>query len=186
MGLNEKQMEMIVGGLSARGLGQPVKALDRLTRARADALRRPTVTSWLWRMVIAWGMTDACLASEDLAAARVRAKELHALAYRTQERTWRAMACETGARVALADGELSTAQAQLREGWKEIDLGPLPLVEWRLHAVEEAVCSARGDFEGAARRRQARDDALAALARTLPEGHAAREALLSAQPIFRP
>jgi DNA-binding winged helix-turn-helix (wHTH) protein len=184
MGLNEKQMGMVVGGLAAHGLGRPAEALDRLTQARADALRRPTVTSWLWRMVIAWGMTDACLAAGDVAAARARAEELHALAYRTRKRTWRALACETDARVALASGELPTAQARLHEGWKEVELGPLPLAEWRLHAVEAAVRSAAGDLDGAAGHRQACADALAALAQTLPEGHSARKALGSAQPIF--
>jgi hypothetical protein len=184
MALNEKQLEMIVRGLVARGLGRPDEALERLSHAWEDALRRPIVTSWLWRMVIAWGMTDACLAAGDMTAARVRSEELHALAYRTQQRTWRGTACETGARVALAEGELSTAQARVRKGWKEIDLGPLPLVEWRLHAIEAAVRSAAGDPDGAARHRQACADALAALAQTLPEGHSAREALRSARPIF--
>ena len=186
MALNEKQMELIVGGLAARGLGRPDETLDRLSRAWEDALRRPIVTTWLWRMVIAWGLTDAYLASGDVTAARARSEEFRALAYRTQERTWRAMACETGARVALAEGELSTAQARVREGWQETDLGPLPLVEWRLHAVEVAVRSAAGDPDGAARHRQACADALAALAQTLPEGHSAREALMSARPFVGP
>ena len=184
IGLNETQMEMIVGGLAARGLGRPGEALDRLSRAREDALRRPSVTSWFWRVVIAWGMADACLAAGDLAAARARVEEFHAVAYRTQERTWRAIACETGARFALAAGELSTAQAQVREGWKEFDPGPLPLAEWRLHAVDAAVRSAAGDPDGAAHHRQACDDARTALAQTLPEGHSAREALMSGRLIF--
>jgi hypothetical protein len=186
MALNEKQMEMILGALTALGLGQPDKALDRLSRAREDALRHPIVTTWLWRMVIAWGMTDACLAAGDVAAARARSEEFRQLAYATQERTWRAMACETGARVALADGELSKAQARLREGWQETDLGPLPLVEWRLHAVEAEVRSAAGDPDGAARHCQACADALAALAQTLPERHAMRGSLKFAQPVFGP
>ena len=186
MARNEKQMEMIVGGLAARGLGRPDETLDRLSRAREDALRHPIITTWLWRMVIAWGMADAGLAAGDVAAARVSAEEFHALAYRTQERTWRAMACETGARIALAEGDLSTAQARVREGWQETDLGPLPLVEWRLHAVEAAVRGAAGDPDGAARHRQACADALAALAQTLPEGHAMRESLKFAQPVFGP
>jgi ATP/maltotriose-dependent transcriptional regulator MalT len=131
-------------------------------------------------------MTDTCLAAGDVAAARARSEEFHALAYATQEHTWRAMACETGARVALAEGELSTAQARLREGWEETRLGPLPLVEWRLHAVEAAVRSAAEDPDGAARHRQACADALSALAQTLPEGHSARESLKLAQPVFGP
>ncbi|HTE80450.1 MAG TPA: AAA family ATPase, partial [Reyranella sp.] len=183
---NETQMEMAVRGLTALGQGKPAVAMGWLERAGQEACKRQTLSSWYWGMVIEWAMTDACLAAGQFEAARAHASDLHDLAYRTRERTWRAMACETGARVALADGELSTAQAQLCEGWKETDLGPLPLVEWRLHAVEAAVCSATGDPDGGACNRQACADALVALAQTLPEGHSARETLRSAQPIFGP
>ncbi|MDB5447951.1 MAG: hypothetical protein JWQ97_3268, partial [Phenylobacterium sp.] len=181
---NENQMELAVRGLAAWAQGRVDEAISWFERGRAVALRRPRAVTWLWRIVIAWGMTDVRLAAGEIGAAQAHAAEFRQLAYATQERTWRAMACETGARVALADGALSTAQARLREGWKETDLGPLPLVEWRLHAIEAAVRSAAGDPDGAARDSQARTDALAKLAQTLPEGHSAREALMSARPIF--
>jgi hypothetical protein len=135
-------------------------------------------------MVIEWGMTDASLAAGQFEAARGHAGHLQELASSTLERTWRAMACETAARVALAEGELSTAEARVRESWEEMALGPLPLVEWRLHAVEAKLRSAAGDPDGAARHAQACADALTALAETLPEGHSAREALRSARPVF--
>ncbi len=181
---NEKQMEMAVRGLTALGQGKPDVAMGWLERAGQEARKRRTLSSWYWGMVIEWAMTDACLAAGQFEAASAHARDLHDLAYRTRERTWRALASESRARIALAEGELSTAQAQLREGWKQIDLGPLPLVEWRLHAVEAAVRSAAGDLDGAAHHRQACADARAALAQTLPEGHSAREALSSAEPIF--
>jgi ATP/maltotriose-dependent transcriptional regulator MalT len=137
-------------------------------------------------MVIEWGMTDACFAAGRFEAARAHAEMFHDLAHRTRERTWRALACETGARLALAEGDLSGAGARLREGWEETGSGPLPQAEWRLHAVEAAVRSAAGDRDGAGRHRQACADALAALAQTLPEGHSARETLRSARPAFAP
>ncbi|MDB5445509.1 MAG: hypothetical protein JWQ97_826 [Phenylobacterium sp.] len=184
--LNEKQMELAIRGVAALGEGDTVAAVHWLSLADQDAQHRRTVTTWYWGMVIGWGLTDACLAAGDLDAAREHAKAFHALAFSTRERTWRALACETAARIALAGGELSTAQAQIREGWTETDLGPLPLVAWRLHAVEAAVRAAAGDPDGAARHRQACADALTALAKTLPEGHTVRAALSSARPIFAP
>jgi hypothetical protein len=180
--VTENQIELAVRGLAAWAQRRVDESISWFERARAVALRRPTVVSWLWRLVIAWGMTDVRLAAGEIGAAQAHADEFRELAYATQERTWRAMACEGGARVALASGDLSTAQARLREGWRETDLGPLPLVEWRLHAVDAAVRSAAGDPDGAAGHRQACADALAALAQTLPEGHSAREALNSMQP----
>jgi hypothetical protein len=181
---NEKQMEMAVRGLSALGQGEPAAAMGWLEEAGQEACKRRTLSSWYWGMVIEWAMTDACLAAGQFEAARAHASDLRALAYRTQERTWRALACETGARIALADGDLPGADARLREGWEATRPGPLPQAEWRLHAVEAAVRSAAGDPDGAARHRQACADALAALAQTLPDGHSARETLRSARPVF--
>jgi DNA-binding winged helix-turn-helix (wHTH) protein/tetratricopeptide (TPR) repeat protein len=182
--VTENQIELAVRGLAAWAQGRVDEAISWFERARAVALRRPTVVSWLWRLVIAWGMTDVRLAAGEIGAAQAHVDEFRELAYATQERTWRAMACEASARVALASRDLSTAEARVREGWQETDLGPLPLVEWRLHAVEAAVRSAAGDPDGAAGHRQACAGALAALAQTLPEGHSAREALNSMRPAF--
>jgi hypothetical protein len=179
---NEKQIEMAVRGLTALGRGDPVGALDCLERAGVEVGR--TLSTWYWRMVIEWAMTDACLAAGRLDAAHAHADELRDLAWRTQERTWRALACETAARIALADGNVSGADMRLREGWEETQSGPLPQAEWRLHAVEAAVRGAVGDVDGAARHRQASAEALAALAQTLPAGHSARTTLKAAKPVF--
>jgi lactam utilization protein B len=51
-------------------------------------------------------------------------------------------------------------------------------------ALVEAATKFSPKADGAARHRQACADALAALAQTLPEGHSAREALMSAEPTF--
>ena len=182
---NEKQMEMAVRGLTALGQGKPAAAMGWLERAGQEVGKR-TLSSWYWGMVIEWAMTDACLAAGQLDAARAHASHLHDLAHRTQERTWRAMACEAGARVALADGDVAGADARLHEGWEETRPGPLPQAEWRLHAVEAVVRLASGDPDRAARHRQASAEGLAALAQTLPEGHLGRETLKSARPVFAP
>lgn len=180
----ENQMELAVRGLAAWAQGRADEAISWFERSLDVALKRPLVVTWLWRIVIAWGLTNVHLAAGAIDAAQAHAAEFRQLAYATEERTWRAIACETAARVAFADGDLSTAQARLREGWMETERGPLQLAEWRLHAIEAAVRGAAGDPKGAARHREAWTDALTALAATLPEGHSARDALRSVRATF--
>ena len=181
---NEKQMEMAVRGLTALGQGEPAVAMGWLERAGQEACKRRTLSSWYWGMVIAWAMTDACLAAGQFEAARAHAGDLHDLAYRTRERTWRALASESSARIALADRDLAGAKGHLREAWEETALGRLPLAEWRLHAVEAILRAQEGDDLGAAHHRDACTEALAELARTLPAEHIGQQTLKSARPVF--
>jgi DNA-binding winged helix-turn-helix (wHTH) protein len=181
---NEKQMEMAVRGLTALGQGKPAAAMGWLEQAGQEAGKRRTLSSWYWGMVIEWAMTDACLAAGQLEAARAHAGDLHALAYRTRERTWRALASESGARIALADRDFAAARAHLREAWEETALGRLPLAEWRLHAVEATLRAQEGDEIGAAHHRNAWTKALARLARTLPAEHIGQQTLKAARPVF--
>jgi hypothetical protein len=181
---NEKQMEMAVRGLSALGQGKPAAAMGWLERAGQEAGKRRTLSSWYWGMVIEWAMTDACLAAGQLEAARAHASDLHDRAYRTRERTWRALASESSARIALADRDLAAAKAHLREAWEETAPGRLPLAEWRLHAVEATLRAQDGDDVGAAHHRNACAEVLAELARTLPAEHAGQQTLKSARPVF--
>ena len=181
---NERQMELAVLGLAALGQGQPAPALRWLHRAGQETSRRRTISTWTWSLVIAWGMTDACMAAGHLGAAREHARRFHELAYRSRERTWRALASESSARIALADRDLAAAKAHLRGAWAETAPGRLPLAEWRLHAVEAALRTREGDDPGAAHHRNAWTEALAELARTLPAEHIGQQTLKSARPVF--
>jgi hypothetical protein len=181
---NERQMELAVRGLAALGQGEPVAAMRWLHLARQETSQRWTISTWIWSLVITWGMTDACMAAGHLSAAREHARHFHELAYRTRERTWRMLASESRARIALADRDLAAAKAHLREAWEETAPGRLPLAEWRLHAVEATLRAQEGDADGAADHRNAWTEALAELARTLPAGHIGRQTLESARPVF--
>ena len=181
---NEKQMEMAVRGLTALGRGKPAVAMGWLERAGQEARKRRTLSSWYWGMVIEWAMTDACLAAGQFEAARAHARDLHELAYRTRERTWRALASESSARIALADCDVAAAKEHLCDAWEETTLGSLPLAEWRLHAVEATLRTREGDDVGAAHHRNACAEALAELARTLPAEHIGHQTLKSARLVF--
>ena len=181
---NERQMELAVRGLAALGQGELAPALRWLHLAREETSERWTISTWIWSLVIAWGMTDACMAAGHFSAAREHARHFHELAYRTRERTWRALASESSARIALADRDLAAARVHLHEAWEETAPDGLPLAEWRLHAVEATLRAREGDDVGAAYHRKACAGALAELARTLPAGHAGRQTLASARLVF--
>ena len=181
---NETQIEMVVRGLAALAAGHIDVAVDLLTVARDVMRERRTLTTWHWRMALEWGMADACLAAGLLDEARRHAEIFHDLAYGIRERTWRALASETAARIALRIGDLSTTASRLREAWKETEAGELPLVEWRLHAVESKLHEGRGCSDSAGASRRAWREALQNLADTLPADHVGRRTLADAKPIF--
>ena len=181
---NEEQIEMVVRGLAELGAGRSDVAIDRLTAAGEVMRRRRTLTTWHWEMAREWGMADACLAAGLLEEARRHAGLFHDLAYAIRERTWRALASETAARIALRRDDLPAVADRLREAWQETEAGALPLVAWRLHAVGTRLHERRGDEEGMRASRRAWQDALVELAATLPEGHIGRQTLDGAEPIF--
>jgi DNA-binding winged helix-turn-helix (wHTH) protein len=181
---NETKIERVVRGLAELGLGQVEAAFRHLTAATAEMTARNTLTSWYWRLAVDWGMTDAHLAAGDLAAAETCAREFMARTRAIEERTWRALAAEASARVALALGDPASAGSHLSHAWAEIAGYDTPLVRWRLYAVEALVSDARGEPDAADRHRRSRADELSRLVATLPAGHAGRDTLKAAQPFM--
>ncbi len=181
---NEQQIEMVVRGLAELGAGRIDRAIDLLTSARDVMNRRRTLMTWHWRLALEWGMADACLAAGLLDEARRHASVFYDLAYAIRERTWRALASETAARIALRVGDLDAVSERLRDAWNETEAGELPLVEWRLHAVEARRLERIGLRGEAENRKFAWTKALQKLVETLPSDHVGRVALRDAQPIF--
>lgn len=179
---NEIKVEMVLRGLAHLGLGQHDAAFRHLTAAWAEMEARNTLTSWYWRLAGEWGMTDAHLVVGDLDAAEVCAKGFLQRACAIEERTWRGLAAEACARVALAQGRPSSARDYLAEAWRHVDGYDTPLVRWRIHAVEAMVLDLAGDSQ-AAYHHAAQADALKALAASLPIGHAGWQTLRAAQPL---
>jgi hypothetical protein len=129
-------------------------------------------------------MTDAHLAAGDWAAAQHCAHQLLERAGAIEERTWRALAAEACARVALVRGNTTLARSFLARAWSDIDGYDTPMARWRLHSVQAALSEALGDLHSAARHRGFQANELAALAATLPAGHSGRDTLRSAQPLI--
>lgn len=181
---NERQIERVVRGLANLGIGRIDEAMS-LFEAAGDGMRQwRTLTTWHWRMALEWGTADACLALGQIAEARRHARLFHDYAYAIRERTWRALASESCARVALRLGDLAAAAEHLRQGWLEMEEGDLKLAAWRLHAVEAELHDRAGDQVAAEWHRDASNLALQALAATLPADHAGRDTIAGARPFF--
>jgi len=91
---------------------------------------------------------------------------------------------ETAARLALADRDWPLAARHLDAAWAETAAGELPLVQWRLHAVEAVLHERQGDDVAATHARQAWAEAIDALIHTLPDDHKVCGTLRAAQPVL--
>ncbi|AMM18692.1 hypothetical protein AX768_31065 (plasmid) [Burkholderia sp. PAMC 28687] len=180
---NEVTIELVIRGLAQLGLGQVEIALEHLKAARAEMDARDTLTSWYWRLAGEWGMTDALLLTGDLVEAEACAHKFQERACAIEERSWRALAAEACARVALAAENPMRARTYLAQAWGEIKGYDAALVRWRLYSVDASISDKFADTQSASRHRKSQADELEALAASLPTNHASRDLLLMAQPI---
>jgi hypothetical protein len=116
--------------------------------------------------------------------ARDAAKSFHAMAYGAPDRTWRALASEATARLALASGDLLLAKRALQEASAAIGAEAAPLAAWRLHAVYAYYKERCEDPAGSAHELELSNVVRSHLANTLPDDHPGRRSLLAATPLF--
>jgi DNA-binding winged helix-turn-helix (wHTH) protein len=181
---NERQVEMAVRGIAELGLGRHEIARDMLATARAMVRKSPSLTSWHWGLALEWGFTDACLAAGRIEEARDSAKSFHAMAYGAPDRTWRALASEATARLALTSDDLLLAKRALQEASAAIGADAAPLAAWRLHAVYAYYKERCEDLAGSAHELELSNVVRSHLANTLPDDHLGRRSLLAATPLF--
>ena len=94
---------------------------------------------WYSRMRLQWGFTEAYLAKGDLAQARPEAELFLKLTMSTEERTWRALALEANARVAVEEGDLSRGQHWVTQALQAMEGFEVPLAAWRVLGTASAI-----------------------------------------------
>jgi DNA-binding winged helix-turn-helix (wHTH) protein len=182
---SEAMIAVVVRGLAELGLGNTAVALGQFTEAEAEMAERYTLTNWYWRLALAWGKTEALLATGDLEGAALSGERFLENACAIEERSWRGFAAEACARVALAQGDNQQAREKLTQAWAEIDGYLTPLMRWRLHAVEVHLAEEiTGDYQAADYHRQSWASEMTGLVATLPDRHPGRATLLSARPLI--
>ena len=171
---------LIWAGSVEAGLGKHDRALEYLIKCREEMDQQPLMTDWVNRVLLQWALTTAWLFKGELLPARAAAELFLQVARATNERTFRAIAFEANARVALAEGELPRAEDCIAQAVKEMEGFETPLSAWRVHATASEVYQRVGEPDAAQRHREVSRATIMKLANSLPGEEPLRGTFLSA------
>ncbi len=94
---------------------------------------------WQLNMPLQSGLTEAWLAKGDLAQARLEGELFLKITLAAEERTWRALAFEANARIAIGEGDLERAHDLIIQALQAMEGFELPLAAWRVHGTAAAL-----------------------------------------------
>jgi tetratricopeptide (TPR) repeat protein len=146
-----EMMGCVLLGASHRGLEQHERALLSLDNIRGQLDRERFFMDWVWRMPLLHEMSQCLLARGELESARERAQALYGLASLPGEKTYMALAAAQLVEIAMAGGDLETAEEQLALAFETIDGTDVPLAEWRVFATAACLNEQLGRRERALR-----------------------------------
>jgi DNA-binding winged helix-turn-helix (wHTH) protein len=173
----------IVAGCADAGRNSPESALEHLWAVRNDMERQPLMEDWQLRMPLQWGFTDACLAKGDLTQARMEAEQFLRVTLSSEEHTWRSLAFEANARVAIAERDLQRAEDCILKAVQEMEGFEVPLAAWRVHATASELYARMGDRDLAERQRELSHATIIQLANSMSNEEPLRKTFLSASAI---
>jgi tetratricopeptide (TPR) repeat protein len=171
---------LIWAGSAEAGLGEHERALEYLLRSRQEMDRQPLVTDWYNRVQLQWALTTAWLSKGELAPARIEAEQFVKVAMAIPERTFRALAFEANARLALAEGELARAKDCIARAVEEMEGFETPLTAWRVHATVSELYQHLGEPDVAEGHRELSRATIMKLANSMPADEPLRKTFLSA------
>jgi DNA-binding winged helix-turn-helix (wHTH) protein len=173
----------IVAGCAHAGRNSPESALEHLLAVRHEMERQPLMEDWQLSMPLQWGFTEAWLAQGDLAQARMEAEQFLMVTLAAEDHTWRSLAFEANARVAIAEGDLRKAQDCILKAIQEMEGFEVPLAAWRVHATASDLSARGGDGDLATRHRELSYATIMQLANSMSTEEPLREIFLSAPAI---
>jgi DNA-binding winged helix-turn-helix (wHTH) protein/tetratricopeptide (TPR) repeat protein len=176
---------LILSGSASAALGDTARALEDLSAAASDMDRRPVFLTWYWRMPLAAALTELWLAKGDGVRARLEAERLLDLALPTAEPTWKGLAWEANARVALANRDYDRARECIGKAVSTVQGFEVPLAAWRVHATAAYIEEESGSRESTRSHRDLSRTTILRLANSLPEDGPLRKIFLSAPAVVR-
>jgi DNA-binding winged helix-turn-helix (wHTH) protein/tetratricopeptide (TPR) repeat protein len=144
MWASAKRLCQNLAGQADIGRGSYQTALEHFEAVRRDMESHSSMDDWFTRMALESGISDLWLLNGDLVQARIHAERFLSFAQTTAERTWRAMAFETNARVAAAEGNLQRAQDCIAQAATEMEEFEVPLAAWRVHSTASKIYAQLG------------------------------------------
>lgn len=134
-----RRMYLAVMGTALVGLGRHDRAHQHLSLACDEMDRQRLANDWYTRLLVESALTELSLARGNVQEARAQGERFLGFALATEERTWQAFAWEVRARVALAEGDIRSAQDCIARALSTLDGFELPLAVWRVHATAAAL-----------------------------------------------
>jgi DNA-binding winged helix-turn-helix (wHTH) protein len=178
------RLSRLLSGSADIALGNYERASETLMTAREEMNSHAIVLDWCFRLPLQAALSELSLLCGKLTNAREDATCYLNLALSTEDYTYRALAAEVSARVALAHKDLSAAQNFIFEGIRAIEERDVPLAAWRVHATAASLFATAGQDALAQKHRQAAKLSILALADSIGPEHALREKFLSAPAII--
>ena len=178
----EERARLVTLGAAQAGLGQYEAALEHLEAARQQMLENPVALHWYWRTAVEWVLAQLWIARGDPARAASHAKDLLALTAGGGQATWRALALEVAAQIAMCERDLPRAREHITEALSVVERFEVPVAAWRVQALAAKFFESAGDSASAQHHRELAQAATLRLERSLPPGHAFRKRLLTSPP----
>jgi ATP/maltotriose-dependent transcriptional regulator MalT len=166
--------------LAELNLGNYERAHALVSAAQEHMERQSVALDWYRRTFIESVLTELWLAKGDLTEARLAGERFLKMASATEERTWRTLAWETSARVAMAERDIARAQDCIVNGLSTMEGFELPLATWRVHATAFEFYRSVGDHTLTEHHRQLSRATIMKLAHSLPAEEPLRRRFLSA------
>jgi DNA-binding winged helix-turn-helix (wHTH) protein/tetratricopeptide (TPR) repeat protein len=176
---------LIFSGSASTAIGDYAHAHEYFSAAASDMDRQTVRFDWYWRMPLAAGVTELRLATGDCVGARLEADRFLKLALATEERTWRGLAWETNARVALANRDHARARECISKAVSTVQDFEVPLAAWHVHATAARIEEESENIESARSHRDLSRATILRLANSLPEQEPLRQIFLSAPAVAR-
>src|SRR5271157_2053456 len=171
---------LIMASFAEVGLGNYRIALEYLLKCRDEMEQHPLMTDWYYRMLLQQALAEVWLSQGELEKARVEGEEFLKITLATQEHTYRALAFDANARVAIAEGELPRAQDCITRAVQAMEGYEVPLAHWRVHATAAELHRRLGNRDSADSHRELSRATILKLANSLPSDVPLRKTFLSA------
>lgn len=169
----------IVMGSAALELDKLDEARMLLERAQRDMEAEFVLVDWYWAMQLDRAWTRFNRKAGNLDEAKIAVRRMVARADATEERTWRGLAWNEAAELALETGDLNGAVVCLEEGLAAIENFDGPLAQWLVNTTAVAAFTRLENSERVDHHRREASAVVAKLASSLETHSLARKRFLS-------
>jgi DNA-binding winged helix-turn-helix (wHTH) protein/tetratricopeptide (TPR) repeat protein len=175
----EEGARLVILGAAQAGLGQYDAALEHLEAARKLILANSAALHWYWGVAVEWVLAQLWISRGDPARAGSHAKNLLTRAAGGGQATWRALAHEVAAQIAMCQRDLSRAREHITEALSIVERFEIPVAAWRVQVRAAKFFESVGNNASAQHHRELAQAATLRLEGSLPAGHAFRNRLLT-------